>query len=162
MARKTTNLTVNESAYGRTGFLHFDFNDLKTSGFLSTGASGLMGAANQIVLDVIEPGEYLEHITVSVVQQAAGDTDFTIDVGTGNHSTTDPDNLIDAQVLGGDLTNTSIQGILTNSGANATTANIGLLAMFGSLTAENLTAGEWVIAWKKATSPLAFAKQLGD
>ena len=156
MAKKSTNLTVNEGAYGRSGFLHFDFNDLKTTGFLSTGASGLMGAANQIVLDVIEPGEFIEHLTATVITAAAGDTDFTIDVGTGNHSTTDPDNLIDAEVLGGDAASTSLQGALTVTGANLTAANVGLLAEFGSLTAANLTAGEWIIAWKKAKSPLAY------
>lgn len=162
MAKKTANLTVNEASYGRTGFLHFDYEDLKDSTFLSSGADGFMGAANQIVLDVIEPGEFIEHITLSVVTAAVGDTDFTIDVGTGNHSTTDPDNLIDAEVLGGDAANTSLQGALTVTGCNTTASNVGLLAEFGSLTAANLTAGEWVIAWKKATSPLAFTKQLGD
>ncbi len=162
MAKKTTNLTVNEASYGRSGFLHFDFNDLQTAGFLSTGADGFMGAANQIVLDVIEPGEFIELITLSVVTAAVGDTDFTIDVGTGNHSNTDPDNLIDAEVLGGDAANTSLQGALTVTGCNTTASNVGLLAEFGLLTAANLTAGEWVISWKKATSPLAFTKQLGD
>jgi hypothetical protein len=121
-----------------------------------------MGAANQIVLDVLEPGEFIEHITLSVITAAVGDTDFTIDVGTGNHSNTDPDNLIDAEVLGGDAANTSLHGALTVTGCNTTASNVGLLAEFGLLTAASLTAGEWVIAWKKATSPLAFTKQLGD
>jgi len=156
MAKKTSNLTVNEAAYGRTGFFQFDFNDLQTTGFLSTGASGLMGAANQIVLDVVEPGEMIEHITLTVITAAAGDTDFTVDVGTGNHSNTDPDNLIDAEVLGGDAANTSLAAGLTMTGHNSTAATVGLLIEFGSLTAANLTAGEWVIAWKKIKSPLAY------
>lgn len=156
MAKKTTNLTVNEAAYGRTGFFQFDFNDLQTAGFLSTGASGLMGAANQIVLDVVEPGEMVEHLTVTVVTAAVGDTDFTIDVGTGNHSNSDPDNLIDAEVLGGDAASTSLPAGVTITGMNETASNVGLLAAFGSLTAANLTAGEWVIAWKKVKSPLAY------
>jgi hypothetical protein len=157
MAKKTTNLTVNESAYGRTGFFQFDFNDLQTTGFLSTGASGLMGAANQLVLDVVEPGEMIEHITVTCITAAVGDTDFVIDVGTGNDSNTDPDNLIDNTVLGDNAANTSIVGGLTITGHNSTASNVGLLIEFSSLTAENLTAGEWIIAWKKVKSPLAYA-----
>ena len=77
MAKKSANLTVNESAFGRTGFLHFDFEDLQTTGFLSSGASGLMGAASQLVLDTVKPGEYIEYVTVYVIAAAAGDTNFS-------------------------------------------------------------------------------------
>ena len=162
MAKKSTNLTVNEAAYGRTGFLHFDFEDLQDSTFLSSGASGLMGAANQVVLDTVKPGEYVEHVTVYVIAAAAGDTDFTIDVGTGNHSNTAPDNFFDAGALGGAAINTSLNAIGVADSANTTASDVGLLMEFESLTTGDLTAGEWVIAWSKAKSPLAYTQGLGD
>jgi len=162
MAKKSANLTVNESAFGRTGFLHFDFEDLQTTGFLSSGASGLMGAASQLVLDTVKPGEYIEYATVYVIAAAAGDTDFTIDVGTGNHSTTAPDNIFDAGALGGAGINTSLHGLGVADSANTTNADVGLLMEFESLTTGDLTAGEWVIAWSKAKSPLAYTQGLGD
>jgi|TARA_R100000995_G_scaffold28718_2_gene12680 hypothetical protein len=162
MAKKSANLTVNESAFGRTGFLHFDFEDLQSTGFLSSGASGLMGAASQVVLDTVKPGEYIEYATVYVIAAAAGDTNFTIDVGTGNHSTTAPDNIFDAGALGGAAINTSLHGLGVADSANTTNADVGLLMEFESLTTGDLTAGEWVIAWSKAKSPLAYTQGLGD
>jgi hypothetical protein len=162
MAKKSANLTVNEAAYGRTGFFHFDFEDLQRSGFLTSGASGLAGAAEQVVLDVIKPGEYIEYATVYVIAAAAGDTNFTIDLGTGNHSTTQPDNLLDAGGLGAASVNTSLHGLGVADSANTTAADVGLILEFEGLTTGDLTAGEFVIAWSKAKSPLAYTQGLGD
>jgi len=154
MASGTTNLTVNEAAYGRTAYYKFDYLDLQTSGFLSSGASGLIGAANQILLDIIKPGEIVSNVTIQAITAAAGDTDFTVDVGT--LAIDDPDNLLDAVVLGGRAANQSFSstaGDTANSVSNTGDANIGFLMEFGSLTAANLTAGEWVIAWNVSTAP---------
>tara|TARA_E500000305_G_C4015763_1_gene235471 strand:- start:49 stop:543 length:495 start_codon:yes stop_codon:yes gene_type:complete len=159
---KSTSLTTSEAAFGRTGFLHFDYEDLQSTGYLSSGASGLMGAASQLVLDVLKPGEYIEYVTVTSITAAGGDTDFTIDVGTGNHSNTAPDNLLDAGALGGLAANVSLHGLGVADSCNTSNANVGLLMEFESLTVGNLNAGEWVIAWKKASAPLAQTQGLGD
>lgn len=154
MASGTTNLTVNEAAYGRTAYYKFDYLDLQTSGFLSSGASGLIGAANQILLDIIKPGEIVSNVTIQAITAAVGDTDFTIDVGT--LAIDDPDNLLDAAVLGGRAAGhsfSSTSGETAKSAANSGGSNVGLLMEFGSLTAADLTAGEWVIAWNVATAP---------
>jgi hypothetical protein len=157
MASGTTNLTVNEAAYGRTAYYKFDYLDLQTSGFLSSGASGLIGAANQVLLDIIQPGEIVSDVTVQAITAAVGDTDFTFDVGT--LAIDDPDNLLDNVALGGRAANESFSS--TTSGTSAHTgntgaSNIGLLMEFTSLTAANLTAGEWVIAWNVSTAPIDY------
>ena len=155
MASGTTNLTVNEAAYGRTAYYKFDYLDLQTDGFLSSGASGFFGAANQVLLDIIEPGEIVSDLTIQAVTAAAGDTDFTVDIGL--FATDDPDDLINAAVLGG---RTALQSFssTTQSTANTGGTNVGLLIEFGSLTAADLTAGEWVIAWNVATAPIDYVQ----
>ena len=79
-----------------------------------------------------------------------------------NHSTTAPDNLLDAGALGAAGINTSVHGLGVADSANTTNADVGLLVEFESLTTGDLTAGEWVIAWSKAKSPLAYTQGLGD
>jgi hypothetical protein len=157
MASGTTNLTVNEAAYGRTAYYKFDYLDLQTSGFLSSGASGLIGAANQVLLDIIKPGEIVSNVTIQAITAAIGDTDFTVDIGT--LAINDPDNLIDAAVLGGRTANQSFSSTASDTAsaaANTGGANIGLLIEFSSLTASSLTAGEWVIAWNVSTAPIDY------
>tara|TARA_R100001163_G_scaffold49525_1_gene37246 strand:- start:357 stop:833 length:477 start_codon:yes stop_codon:yes gene_type:complete len=157
MASGTTNLTVNEAAYGRTAYYKFDYLDLQTSGYLSSGASGLIGAANQVLLDIIAPGEIVSNVTIQAITAAAGDTDFTVDIGT--LAVDDPDNLIDAAVLGGRTANQSFSSTASDTAsaaANTGGSNVGLLIEFGSLTAANLTAGEWVIAWNVSTAPIDY------
>jgi len=157
MATGTTNLTVNEAAYGRTAYYKFDYLDLQTSGFLSSGASGFMGAANQLVLDVIKPGEIVSNITIQAITAAVGDTDFKIDVGT--LATDDPDNLLDQSVLGGRNAKQSFSstaGDTANATANTGNVDIGLLMEFTDLTASSLTAGEWVMAWNVSTAPIDY------
>ena len=157
MASGTTNLTVNEAAYGRTAYFKFDYVDLQTSGFLSSGASGLIGDANQVLLDIIKPGEIVSDVTIQAITAAAGDTDFTVDIGT--LAIDDPDNLIDAAVLGGRAANQSFSSTVSgqsNHTSNTGASNIGLLMELGSLTAANLTAGEWVIAWNVRTAPIDY------
>ena len=157
MASGTTNLTVNEAAYGRTAYYKFDYLDLQTSGFLSSGASGLIGAANQVLLDIIKPGEIVSNVTIQAITAAVGDTDFTVDIGT--LAINDPDNLIDAAVLGGRTANQSFSSTASDTAsaaANTGGSNIGLLIEFSSLTASSLTAGEWVIAWNVSTAPIDY------
>lgn len=156
MATNNVNLTINESSKGRTGYFKFNFDDIKNQSLLSSGASGLLGAANQVLLDTVAPGEYIEYVTAYVITAATGDTDFTIDVGTGNHNTAAPDNLLDGAGLGAAGINTSLHGLGVADSCNTTNANVGLILEFESLTASNLTAGEWIIAWSKAASPLAY------
>jgi len=157
MASGTTNLTVNEAAYGRTAYYKFDYLDLQTSGFLSSGASGLIGAANQVLLDIIKPGEIVSNLTIQAITASVGDTDFTVDVGT--LAIDDPDNLLDNVALGGKAADTSFSSILSNefrAAANDSASNVGLLMEFTSLTPANLTAGEWVIAWNVSTAPIDY------
>ena len=159
MASGTTNLTVNEAAYGRTAYYKFDYLDLQTDGFLSSGASGLIGAANQILLDIIKPGEIVSNLTIQAITAAAGDTDFTIDIGT--LAIDDPDNLLDNVALG---TRAANQSFSTTTGdqhtatANTSAANAGLLMEFTSLTPADLTAGEWVLAWNVSTAPIDYVQ----
>tara|TARA_R110002012_G_C11269210_1_gene569191 strand:- start:53 stop:529 length:477 start_codon:yes stop_codon:yes gene_type:complete len=157
MASGTTNLTVNEAAYGRTAYYKFDYLDLQTTGFLSSGASGFMGAANQLVLDVLQPGEIVSNLTIQAITAAVGDTDFKIDVGT--LTTDDPDNLLNQVTLGGRAANQSFSSTTSDTAsasANTGSSNIGLLMEFTDLTAASLTAGEWVMAWNVSTAPIDY------
>ena len=161
MASGTTNLTVNEAAYGRTAYYKFDYLDLQTAGFLSSEAGGFFGDANQVLLDIIKPGEIVTNLTVQAITAAAGDTDFKIDVGT--LTTADPDNLLDQAVLGGRAANQSFSSYDGTTGAALVAANtnatsFGLLMEFADLTAADLTAGEWVIAWNVATAPIDYVQ----
>lgn len=158
MASGTTNLTVNEAAYGRTAYYKFDYLDLQTDGFLSSGADGLIGAANQVLIDIIKPGEIVSNLTVQAVTAAAGDTDWTVDVGT--FTTDDPDNLLDAVALGGRLDNQSFSSITSGATyvSNTGNVNLGLLVEFTNLTASSLTAGEWVFAWHVSTAPIDYVQ----
>ena len=161
MASGTTNLTVNEAAYGRTAYYKFDYLDLQTAGFLSSEAGGFFGAANQVLLDIIKPGEIVSNVTIQAITAAVGDTDFKIDVGT--LTTADPDNLLDQAVLGGRAANqsfssTDITTDTASAAANTGATNIGLLMEFTDLTASSLTAGEWVIAWNVATAPIDYVQ----
>ena len=159
MASGTTNLTVNEAAYGRTAYYKFDYLDLQTSGFLSSGAGGFFGDANQVLLDIIKPGEIVTDLTIQAVTAAVGDTDFTVDIGI--LTTADPDGLIDAEVLGGFIAKQSISSVsseTSKAAQNGGAVDVGLLMEFNSLTAANLTAGEWVVAWNVSTAPIDYVQ----
>lgn len=144
-------LTVQESGQGYNYKLAFDFNDLNATGYLSN-----LGAAGQRVIDTLAPGDIIDAVTVYQVTAAAGNTDATIDVG---NQTNDPDEFIDADALGnmgtapmfyntgdGWTTNGKHIGIVNNTTANKTM----YMEVNGTLTA--LTAGAWVLAWRKITS----------
>lgn len=146
-------LTVNEAAYGFTHKIAFDYNDLNATGFLTN-----LGSANQRAIDVMAPGDIIDAVTVYQVTAAAGNTDATIDVG---YSTDDPDEFINADALGnmgtapsfyntGDTwtTNGKHIGIINNTTANKTV----LMEVNGTLTA--LTAGSWVLQWRKLKNVL--------
>lgn len=141
-------LTVNESSQGFNNKLAFDFNDLNATGFLQN-----LGAAGQRVIDTIAPGDIIDAVTVYKVTAAAGTTDATIDVG---NQTNDPDEFIDADALGnmgtsatfyntGDTwtTNGKHIGIINDTTSNKTM----YMEVNGTLT--SLTAGSWVLAWRK-------------
>ena len=64
-----------------------------------------------------------------------------------------------AAVLGGRAANQSFSSTVSgqsNHTSNTGASNIGLLMELGSLTAANLTAGEWVIAWNVRTAPIDY------
>lgn len=141
-------LTVNESAYGFTNKLAFDYNDLNATGFLSN-----LGAAGQRVIDTIAPGDIIDAVMLYKVTAAAGNTDSTIDVG---NQTNDPDEFLDADAMGnmgtaatfyntGDswTTNGKHVGIINST----TAAKTMYMEVNGTLTA--LTAGSWVLQWRK-------------
>jgi hypothetical protein len=142
-------LTVNEALSGYTHKLAFDYIDLQTSGWLST-----IGAANQRIIDYIEPGAIITRVTLYQVTDPAGASDLTIDVGTTN---SDPDEYIDngdvdgaTKVLwntGDALTSNTLNGV-----ANNTTSSVALYMEFNG-THSSLTAGAWVLAWHKAVCP---------
>lgn len=160
MASGTTNLTVNEAAYGRTAYYKFDYLDLQTAGFLSSGAGGFYGAANQVILDFIEPGEMVTDITVQAITAAAGDTDWTFDIGTQDKN--DPDNLLDNVALGTKAAKESLSSINSSSASriasNNTDTKTSLLMEFTNLTPADLTAGEWVVAWRVLTAPIEYVQ----
>lgn len=144
-------LTVQEASQGFTHKLAFDFNDLNATGFLQN-----LGAAGQRVIDTLAPGDIIDAVSVYKVTAAAGNTDATIDVG---NQTNDPDEFIDAAALGnmgtaaafyntGDAwtTNGKHIGIINDT----TAAKTMYMEVNGTLTA--LTAGSWVLQWRKLTN----------
>ena len=159
MASGTTNLTVNEAAYSRTAYYKFDYLDLQTDGYLSSGAGGDFGAANQVIIDFIEPGEMVTDVTVQAITAAVGDTDWTFDIGTQDKI--DPDNLLDNVALGTTAANESLSSISASTPkitSNNTDTRTSLLMEFTNLTPADLTAGEWVIAWNVSTAPIDYVQ----
>ena len=144
-------LSVNEAAYGFTNFIKFDYLDLKTSGFLST-----IGAANQRVIGSLPAGGIIDLVAVINTVAEAGASDLTLDVGV---TSADPDDGIDNLDLDG-LTkaafNTGDNFAVTATGAtvgpigiiNNTASAVNVLMELNG-TVANLTAGEWVIAYRQ-------------
>lgn len=153
-------LSINELGSGYTHAFKFDFNDLKTSGFLST-----IGAANQRQIGSMSPGDYIDLVTVVNTTPEAGSTTITLDVGV---TAADPDDFIDNLDLDGLTYATSNTGdALKQSTTGATlpivgyqnnaTGSAAILMEVNPVDATGvtaLTAGEWVIAWRQA-SPAA-------
>ena len=144
-------LTVNERGFYTHEF-RFDYQDLKTSGFLST-----LGAANQRIIGSIPGGGVVTQVTVINTSAEAGTSDLTLDVGVTD---TDPDEFIDNLDLDG-LTyataNTGDAFVGTDSATN-TTSNVVNCYVNNASTAKsiymelngtvaNLTAGSWIIKW---------------
>ncbi len=144
MATKNSNLSLNEAAFGRTGSMILDFNDLKTTGFLDGN--------NQVTLDTVKPGEVITGVSVYVVEAVAGDADLAIDVGLSNDANVD--NAIDNVTVGNVAVNTSVHSSALYLG-NATAADVTLQLEFTNLTSGSITAGKFAIAWNKSSSPLA-------
>jgi hypothetical protein len=143
-------LTVNEMPIGFTDGIRFDWNDLNTTGFLST-----LVAANQRIIGTVPKGAYVDLCVVSMITADAGASNITIDVGvTGS----DPDEFIDNLDLDG-LTqaavNTGDALLQSTTGAtlpirgyiNNTTATVPVYMEVNGTHAD-LTAGEWVVAWR--------------
>lgn len=148
-------LSISESTGGFTHSLKFDYLDLQATGFLST-----VVAANQRIIGSLPAGGIIDLVAVVNTVADAGATDLTLDVGVTG---ADPDDFIDNLDLDG-LTyctaNTGDQFIGTDSGS-ATTSNVlncyvnnttsaKTIYMELNGTVGNLTAGEWVIAWRQA------------
>jgi hypothetical protein len=144
-------LSVNEAAYGFTNFIKFDYLDLQTTGFLST-----IGAANQRKIGRLPAGGIIDLVAVINTVAEAGATNLTLDVGTTG---ADPDEGIDNLDLDG-LTkatfNTGDSFAVTATGA--TVGSIGIINNSASAadllmelngTVADLTAGEWIIAWRQ-------------
>ena len=144
-------LSVNEAAYGLNNFIKFDYLDLKTSGWLST-----IGAANQRKIGSLPSGSIIDLVAVINTVAEAGTSDLTLDVGTTG---ADPDEGIDNEDLDA-LTkvvfNTGDNFAVTATGTsvgpigirNNTTAAVDILMELNG-TVANLTAGEWIIAWRQ-------------
>lgn len=144
-------LSVNEAAYGLNNFIKFDYLDLKTSGWLST-----IGAANQRKIGSLPAGSVIDLVAVINTVAEAGATNLTLDVGTTG---ADPDEGIDNLDLDG-LTkatfNTGDSFAVTATGAtvgsigiiNNTTSAVDILMELNGTVAD-LTAGEWIIAWRQ-------------
>jgi hypothetical protein len=144
-------LSIQEAA--GSGFSHavrFDYLDLQTSGFLTTG-----GAANQRVVGSLSAGAIVEAAAFIQVTDPSGATDLTIDFGT---TAADPDELLDNGDVDGAtklLFNTGDAFAQSTTGAtlqikgaaNNTTSAVDLIMEFNG-TVGDLTAGEWVLAWK--------------
>ena len=144
-------LSVNEAAFGLNNFVKFDYLDLKTSGFLST-----IGAANQRKIGSLPAGSIIDLVAVINTVAEAGATDLTLDVGTTG---ADPDEGIDNLDLDGITKaafNTGDSFAVTATGAtvgpigilNNTTGAVDILMELNG-TVANLTAGEWIIAWRQ-------------
>jgi|TARA_R110000868_G_scaffold8237_2_gene43017 hypothetical protein len=144
-------LSVNEAAFGLNNFVKFDYLDLKTTGFLST-----IGAANQRKIGSLPAGSIIDLVAVINTVAEAGASDLTLDVGTTG---ADPDEGIDNLDLDGITKaafNTGDSFAVTATGAtvgpigilNNTTGAVDILMELNG-TVSNLTAGEWVIAWRQ-------------
>lgn len=144
-------LSVNEAAYGFTNFIKFDYLDLQTSGFLST-----IGAANQRKIGSLPAGGIIDLVAVINTVAEAGASNLTLDVGT---TAADPDegiNELDLDGLTKATFNTGESFAVTATGA--TISAIGIINNTASAvdvlmevngTVADLTAGEWVIAWRQ-------------
>lgn len=147
--------SINEAADGFTHSVRFDYADLATTGFLTTG-----GAANQRVVGELPPGGYIDLAMLYQITDPSGASDLTIDFGT---TSSDPDELLD----NGDvdaatkvLVNTGDGFVQSTTGAtitvkgvvNNTTAAVDLIMEFNG-TVGDLTAGEWVLAWRQSNPP---------
>jgi len=144
-------LSVNEAAFGLNNFVKFDYLDLKTTGFLST-----IGAANQRKIGSLPAGSIIDLVAVINTVAEAGASDLTLDVGTTG---ADPDEGIDNLDLDGITKvkfNTGDSFAVTATGAtvgpigiaNDTTGAVDILMELNG-TVSNLTAGEWIIAWRQ-------------
>jgi hypothetical protein len=144
-------LSINEAAYGFTNFIKFDYLDLQTSGWLST-----IGAANQRKIGSLPPGGIIDLVAVINTVAEAGASDLTLDVGV---TAADPDDGIDNLDLDGVTKaafNTGDNFAVTATGAtvgpigiiNNTTSAVNVLMELNG-TVANLTAGEWIIAWRQ-------------
>lgn len=142
-------LTVNETPSGLTHCFTFDYQDLKTSGWLST-----IGAANQRQVGNMRAGAVITDAILFEVTAAAGATDLTIDFGTTG---ADPDELLDNGDVDGitkHLYNTgdALQQSTTGATlpikgyANNSTSDLPLYMEFNG-TVSSLTAGEWKLVW---------------
>ena len=144
-------LSVNEAAYGLNNFIKFDYLDLQTTGFLST-----IGAANQRKIGSLPAGSIIDLVAVINTVTEAGATDLTLDVGV---TSADPDDGIDNLDLDGLTKATFNTG--DNFAVSATGATIGPVGIVNNTTSAvnvlmelngtvaNLTAGEWIIAWRQ-------------
>lgn len=147
-------LSINEAVRGFSHTYSFDFNDLKTPGFLST-----IGAANQHRVGSLSPGGVIDTAILYLVTAAGTATDITLDFGfTG----ADPDDLIDnadVDAMTKIIANTGdgfTVGGDANTGnfvANNTAAAVDLLIEVNG-TVASLTAGEWILAWNEKRVPL--------
>lgn len=144
-------LSVNEAAYGLNNFIKFDYLDLQTTGFLST-----IGAANQRKIGSLPAGSIIDLVAVINTVAEAGASDLFLDVGT---TAADPDEGINNLDLDG-LTKAAFNHgdafDVTATGAtigpigiiNNTTSAVNILMELNG-TVANLTAGEWIIAWRQ-------------
>ena len=160
-------LTINEAANGFTHYFAFDYLDLQRPGFLSN-----LGAANQVKVGSMAPGDIIDLAALYQVVNEAGASNLTIDFGT---TASDPDELIDngdVDAMTKIIWNTGDAFVGTDSNspagtisnvvngvANNTASAVDLILEVNGTHAD-LTAGAWVLAWRQA-SPLKIASTYG-
>lgn len=138
--------TANNEDRDFTDVVRVTFADLQRAGYLST-----IGAANQRKVGTIQPGGAVNLAAVIVGTPLAGATDITIDLGV---TAADPDDFIDNVDLDG-LTKANYNNgdALTVAGddgtvyVNNSTSPVNVLMEVNG-TIANLTAGEFIVAWK--------------
>ena len=167
---KSTILSTSGAAFAPFNRAYqFDYLDLQTSGFLSSGSGGVFGAANQFQIGSLKPNEIVTNIGIVARTAAGGDTNFTIDIGNESDNS-DPDTYVDAFVLGGLAVNTiAVASLVNNGGVDSAVDRLGLgggaagilhtsgtkaiIAEVDAITTGDLSAGEWTIVWNVAEIP---------
>lgn len=147
-------LSINEAVRGYSHTYRFDWNDLKTTGWLTSA---------QRVVGEFSAGGIIDTAVLYMVTAAGTATDITLDFG---FTSADPDDLIDnADVdamtkvvwntgdafIGSDSVANTTSNVLNGVVRNSTTPVDLIIEVNGTIS--SLTAGEWILAWNEKRVP---------